>query len=111
MSQGLLLSDVVSNLLGALVAELGHVACLLRVANASEEVRNLVGVHARRRDLDRASPIEVIMSQSKGELLYLKLREVGRLLERYEEVCWPHAALGTSDGDKEEVILTARAID
>ena len=111
MSQGLLLSDVVSNLLGALVAELGHVACLLRVANSSEEVCNLVGVHARRRNLDRASPIEVIMSQSKGELLYLKLREVGRLLERYEEVCWPHAALGTSDGNKEEVILTARAID
>ena len=111
MSQGLLLSDVVSNLLGALVAELGHVACLLRVANASEEVSNLVGVHARRGDLDRASPIEVIMSQSKGELLYLKLREVGRLLERYEEVCWPHAALGASDGDKEEVILTACAID
>ena len=70
-----------------------------------------MGVHARRGDLDRASPIEVIMSQSKGELLYLKLREVGRLLERYEEVCWPHAALGTSDGNKEEVILTARAID
>ena len=69
MSQGLLLSDAVSNLLGALVAECGHVACLLRVADAGEEVCNLVGVHARCGDLDRASPIEVIMSQSKGELL------------------------------------------
>jgi hypothetical protein len=28
-----------------------------------------VGVHAGGGDLDRASPIEVIMSQSKGELL------------------------------------------
>lgn len=111
MSQGLLLSDVVSNLLGALVAECGHVACLLRVADASEEVCDLVGVHARRGDLDRASPIEVIMSKSKGELLYLKLGEVGRLLERYEEVCWPHATLSASDGDKEEVILTVRAVD
>ena len=111
MSQGLLLSDVVSNLLGALVAECSHVASLLRVANASEEVCNLVGVHARRGYLDRASPIEVIVSKSKGKLLYLKLSEVGRLLDRYEEVCWPHAALGTSDWDKEEVILTARAID
>ena len=69
MSQGLLLSDVVSNLLGALVAEVGHGTRLLRVANAGEEVCDLVGVHAGRGDLDRASPIEVIMSQSKGELL------------------------------------------
>lgn len=69
MSQRLLLSDVVSNLLRALVTECSHIASLLRVANASEEVCNLVSVHARRWDLDRASPIEVIMSQSKGELL------------------------------------------
>ena len=69
MSQRLLLSDVVSNLLWALVAEIGHLASLLGVADASEEVCDLVGVHARRGYLDRASPIEVIMSQSKGELL------------------------------------------
>ena len=69
MSQRLLLSDVVSNLLWALVAEVGHLASLFGVADASEEVCDLVGVHAGRGYLDRASPIEVIMSQSKGELL------------------------------------------
>ena len=92
MSQGLLLSDVVSNLLGALVAELGHVASLLRVADASEEVCDLVGVLAGCRNFDGASPVEVEVAERVCQLLQLVLSK-RRLVQWHVEVSRQNAAL------------------
>ena len=66
-----LLPDIVGYLLRRLVAEVGHSTGLLRVTNASEQVGDLVRVHARSRHLDWTSPVEVVMTQVECQLLDL----------------------------------------
>jgi hypothetical protein len=39
-------------------------------AEIHEELSDLMGVHARSRDLDRASPVEVVVAEVKSELLH-----------------------------------------
>ena len=70
-----MLPDVVGYLLRRLVAEVADGAGLLRVANSSEQVGNLVCVHARGGHLDWAGPVEVVMTQVECQLLNLELGE------------------------------------
>lgn len=95
MSEGFLLANEVTDLRGVLLLLLG-------VADASEEVSNLVRIHARSRHLDGTSPVEIVVAQGEGQLLELNLAQV-RLVLGHEEVRWSHAALSTLDGHQEEV--------
>lgn len=98
MSERFLLANKIANLWGVLLLLLG-------VANASEQVGNLMRIHARSRHLDRTSPVEVIVAQGEGQLLELNLAQV-RLVLGHEEVGRSHAALSSLDGHEEEVELT-----
>ena len=109
MGERLLLSDVVRDLLRRLVAQVGHGSRLLGVANACEQVSNLVRVHAWGRHLDWASPVEVIVAQVERELFKLELGQ-RRLVQGHEEVSRTHAALSSLHGHQEEVELTVSAL-
>ena len=74
--------------LGQILRHLG----LGRVSNSREQVCDFVRIHAGSRHLDRASPVEVIVAQGKGQVLKLNFGQV-RLLERHVEVSRSHAAL------------------
>ena len=65
-------------------------------------------VHAGSGHLDGAGPVEVVVTQGEGQLLQFNLGQSG-LIEGHEEVCGAHAALGTLDGDEEEVKLVVTA--
>ena len=109
VGERLLLSDVVRDFLGSLVAQVGNSSRLLGVANAREQVSNLVGIHARSRHFDGAGPVEIVMTQVECQLLKLELVQ-RRLVQGHEEMSWTHAALSSLDGDQEEVELTVGSL-
>lgn len=69
---------------------------LLRVADASLQVSQLVGVHARGGHFDRTSPVEVIVAEVECKLLKLALGQI-RLVQGHKVVRRAHAALGALD--------------
>ena len=83
---------------------IAHGHAFLGVTDASEQVGDLVRIHARSRHLDRASPVEVIVAQVECHPLNLELGQ-SRLVQGYEEVRGTHAALSAPDRHKEEVEL------
>ena len=104
-----MLPDIIRDLLRRLVTEVAHGARLLRVSDTGEQVGDLVGVHARGGHLDRASPVEVVMTQVEGQLLNLELGE-GRLVQGNEEVRGTHASLSASDRNEEEIEFFVRLL-
>ena len=62
------------------------------VAHQHVELRNLVGVLARSWHFDGPRPVEIAMTQGKGQLLYLELLQRA-LIEGYEAVSGEDAAL------------------
>lgn len=97
-----LLSDKVADNLRVLVVERGHGAVLLGVTNPGVQIGNLVGVHAGGRHLDGTSPVEVVVTEGKGQLLKLNLSQAG-LIEGHVEVSWALAALGSLHWHEEKV--------
>jgi hypothetical protein len=67
-----------------------------------EELCDLVGVLARRRDLDRASPVEVEVAKRERKRLDFQLRQIGVVLGNVE-VRGKHTALGRVGWGQEEV--------
>lgn len=79
------------------------------MTDASEQVSDLVRIHARSRHLDRTCPVKVVMAQIKGEALNLQLGQ-SRLIQRHKEVRGTHAALSTLDWHEEKVELPLRVL-
>ena len=75
MCKWLLLSDVIRNGFGRFITILNNSSELLVMTDTGEQVSNLVGIHAWCWNLDRASPIEIVMAQGERELLKLNLCE------------------------------------
>ena len=96
------MADIVSDLLRRLARQLLDVSLLLGVANAREQISDLVRVHAGSRHLDWASPVEVVVTKGEGQLLDLKLVKA-RLIDRHIEVSRAHATLGSFNGYEEEI--------
>ena len=65
-----------------------------------------MGIHAWCWNLDRAGPIEIVMTQGESELFELNLCKAG-LVKGHEEMRWAHTTLSTFDGNKEEIKLFA----
>ena len=57
------LTDLLGHLIPLSQARLGS-------ADVHEQLSDLVGVHARCRELDRSSPVVVVVAQGEGELLH-----------------------------------------
>lgn len=85
---------------------LADLLALLRVADASEQVGDLVGVHARGGHLDGTRPVEIVVAQRKGKLLELNLGEA-TVLKWHEEVGRLHASLATLYRDQVEIELAS----
>ena len=106
----MLLSDRVSDLFRRLFfAIIAQGFRSLGVADASEQVGDLVRIHARSRHLDRTGPVEVIVAQVECQPLNLELGQ-SRLVQGDEEVRRTHAALSALDRHEEEVELFLRVL-
>ena len=77
--------------------ELSHLALLTPEADAREQVRDLVCIHAGSRHFDWTSPVEVVVAQGEYQLLQLELRkacivhgdvEMRRLLTSLSSTHW-----------------------
>jgi len=68
------------------------------------ESGNLVGEHARRRNLDRVVPVVIVVAKRVREVEDRHLRDLGGVL-RHVEVSWLDGSLGHRVRNKEEVEL------
>lgn len=74
-----------------------------------EELCDLVGIHAGSRDLDGTCPVEVVVTEVKGELLNDRLLN-WRVIEGHVEVSREDASLSCGLWDQIEVILSLRVL-
>ena len=96
-----------SRLDGALLGPLTSSAVLsslspVCIAHQHVELRDLVGILTRSRHLDGPSPVEIAVTQGKGQLLDLELLQRA-LIERDEAVSGEDAALVSGGWRDEEV--------
>ena len=85
-------SDSLGNLLFRLFLRASRRTALLVGTDVLVELGNLVRVLTRRWNFNRASPVEVEVTQSKCQLLNLKAVET-RIILGHKEVSWQHTAL------------------
>ena len=67
-------------------------------SDLGSEASNLVGKHARCRDLDRIVPVVVVVAESVSEVENGSLRDFRRILG-YIEMSWFHGALSYGMGN------------
>eukprot|EP00354_Favella_ehrenbergii_P003334 CAMPEP_0170462140 /NCGR_PEP_ID=MMETSP0123-20130129/7760_1 /TAXON_ID=182087 /ORGANISM="Favella ehrenbergii, Strain Fehren 1" /LENGTH=278 /DNA_ID=CAMNT_0010727291 /DNA_START=549 /DNA_END=1386 /DNA_ORIENTATION=+ len=102
-------ADEIRDLVLIQAFDCGQIARFFRVADACEQVGDLVRIHARSGHLDWASPIEVVVAESEDQLLELKLRQVG-LVHGDVEMGRLLAPLCAPDREEEKVeFVRARA--
>jgi len=87
--------------------EFRHLALLTREADAREQVRDLVCIHAGSRHFNWTGPVKVVVTQGEYQLLQLEFRKAS-IVHRDVEMRWLLASLSSTHWEQIKVKLFTR---